>query len=78
MYFTHEGAHFYIVEAFCLFLPWYLKIGMFFVMLRAFMCDITYMSQKNQSAGGIKRSKHDYCNSFNNEMIKLYMSLETL
>ena len=42
------------------------------------MCDITHMPQKNQSAGGIKRSRHDYCNYFNNEtIIKLYMSLET-
>ena len=42
------------------------------------MCDIMYMPQKNQSAGGIKRSKHDYCNSFNNgTIIKLYISLES-
>ena len=35
--------------------------------------DVTYIPQKNQSAGGIKRSKHDYCNSFKNEtIIKLY------
>ena len=32
----------------------------FYVMLRTFLCDVTYMPQKNQSAGGIKRSKHDY------------------
>ena len=38
-----------------------------FVTLRTFMYDVAYMPQKNQSAGGIKRSKHDYCNSFNNE-----------
>ena len=42
------------------------------------MCDIMYMPQKDQSAGGTKRSKHDYYNSFDNEtLIKLYMSLET-
>ena len=46
--------------------------------LHTFMCGIMYMPQKNQSAGAIKRSKHDYCNRFNNEtIIKLYMSLET-
>ena len=40
--------------------------------LRTFLYDVTYMPQKNQSAAGIKRSKHDYCNSFNNEItIKL-------
>ena len=42
------------------------------------MCEIMYMPQKNQSAGGIKRSKHDYCNSFNNgTIVKLYISLES-
>ena len=54
-YFTHEGAHFYIVGAFS-----YFSLGMFFVMLHIFMCDIMYIPQKNQSAAGIKRSKHDF------------------
>ena len=31
--------------------------------------DITYMPQKNQSTGGVKRSKHDYYNNFTNETI---------
>ena len=39
------------------------------MMLHTFLCDVVYMPQKNQSAGGIKRSKHDYCNSFSNEII---------
>ena len=42
------------------------------------MCDIMYMPQKNQSARGTERSKHDYCNSFINEaIIKLCISLES-
>ena len=39
-------------------------------MLCTFLCDVKYMPQKNHSAGGIKRSKHDYCNSFTNDTIK--------
>ena len=42
---------------------------LFFVTLRTFLCDVTCMPKKNQSAGGIKRSKHGYYNSFNNETI---------
>ena len=29
VYFTHEGAYFHLVGILCLFLPWYLKIGVF-------------------------------------------------
>ena len=61
VYLTHERVHFHIVGAFCLFLRWYLK-------MQCFLC-LWKNAQKNQSAGGIKRSKHDYCNSFNNETI---------
>ena len=37
--------------------------------LRTFMCDVTYIPQTASQPGGIKRSKHDYCNKFNNETI---------
>ena len=38
VYFTHEGDHFHIVGTLCLFLPWYLKIGVFSLRRYVHLC----------------------------------------
>ena len=70
VYFTNEGAHFHIGGTLCLFLSWYLKIGFFSLGRYVHFCATLRACLKtNQSTGGIKRSKHGYYNSFNNETI---------
>ena len=49
-YFTHEGAHFHIWVTLCLFLRWYLKIGVFSLWRYVHFCVTlrTYFKKINQ------------------------------
>ena len=66
VYFIHEGAHFHIVRHSCLFLPRYLETVKSSTFPYIYAWHYIHAS-KNWSAGETKRSKHYYCNSFNNE-----------